>query len=60
MVIQTRELCPNCIDFTDVNEELKVIRDDEIYLIEKVTRYCQECHQELGNTVTLRFKRRMG
>jgi hypothetical protein len=60
MSIQPKELCPNCIDLIQVSEESHVIRNDEIYLIEKVVRYCRECHYELGNTVTLRFKRRMG
>ncbi len=60
MVFKSRELCPNCIDFTEVDEEVTVIRNDESCLIEKVTRFCRECSRELSDTVTLKFKRRMG
>jgi len=60
MVINIRELCPNCIDLTDVTEEKTVIREEEIYRVERVVRYCQSCNQELANTIILKFKHRMG
>jgi hypothetical protein len=60
MSIQNRELCPNCITLTEVTEAKKIVREDEIYRIERVVRYCQACNQELANTVTLKFKHKMG
>jgi hypothetical protein len=60
MSIMSRELCPNCIDFTEVAEEKQIIREEEIYLVEKVIRRCQCCHQELVNVVNVRFKTKMG
>jgi hypothetical protein len=57
---KTRELCPNCIDLIDTTEEKRIIREDEIYFVEKVIRYCDSCHMELTNTVTLKFKHKMG
>jgi hypothetical protein len=60
MSIDTRELCPNCIDLTEVTEDKTIVREDEICLVERVIRYCQSCNQELANTVTLKFKHRMG
>ena len=60
MVTQKRELCPNCIDLTEVVEDRKIVREDEIYMVERVIRYCQSCNQELTNTVTLKFKHKMG
>ena len=56
----TRELCPNCIDFTQVTENKQIIREEEIYLVERVVRYCQSCHQELSNVINLHFKTKMG
>jgi hypothetical protein len=55
-----KELCPNCIDLMQVTEEKRIIREDEICFVERVTRYCQSCNHELTNTVTLKFKHRMG
>jgi hypothetical protein len=60
MVIKAREVCPNCISLTEVSEETKVIREEEIYLVERVTAYCRYCNQELINTINLRFKHKMG
>ncbi len=60
MRIVSRELCPNCIDFTEVSEEKHIIREEEIYLVERIVRYCQSCHQELANVVNLHFKTKMG
>jgi hypothetical protein len=56
----SRELCPHCIDFTQVAEEKLILREEEIYLVEKVIHRCQSCHQELVNVVNLRFKTKMG
>jgi hypothetical protein len=56
----SRELCPNCIDFTEVSEEKQIIRKEEIFLVEKVIRRCQSCHQELVNVVNLRFRSKKG
>ncbi len=60
MIFQKRELCPNCIDLTEVIEDRKIVREDEIYMVENIVRYCQSCNQELTNTVTLKFKHKMG
>ncbi len=60
MSTQSRELCPRCIDLIEVIEEKKIIREDEICFVEKVSHYCQSCNLELNNTVTLKFKHRMG
>jgi len=60
MDISNRELCPNCIELIEVIEEKKVLREEEVYLIEKAVRYCCLCHQELANTINLRFKHKMG
>ncbi len=56
----SKELCPNCIDLRDVTEKRTIIREEEIYLVERVIRYCQSCNQELANIVNLRFKHKMG
>ena len=60
MTINPREICPNCIDLTQFTEERLIIREEELYLVEKIIRYCHACNQELSNTVTLKFKHRMG
>ncbi len=60
MSIQSRELCPGCIDLIGVIEEKNLIREDEICMVERTIRYCEICHHELSNTVTLKFKHRMG
>jgi hypothetical protein len=60
MIIHSRELCPHCIDLTEVFEEKKIVREEELFRVEKVVRYCQSCNQELTNTVTLKFKHKMG
>lgn len=60
MSIHSRELCPQCIDLTEFSEEKKIIREDEICLVERIIRYCQCCKRELSNTVILRFKHKMG
>ncbi len=60
MSLKSRELCPNCINLTETTEEKKIIREDEICFVEKVIRYCETCHMELTNTVTLKFKHKMG
>lgn len=60
MSFKTKELCPRCINLTEVSKEKKVIREDEICFVEKETSYCQCCNFELTNTVTLKFKHRMG
>jgi|GEM_PF-2511288 len=56
MNARIRELCPNCIDFTDVVEKIEIVREDEAYRVEKTVRFCQLCKHELTNTVTLKFK----
>jgi hypothetical protein len=56
----SRELCPNCIDITEVEENKQIIREEEIYLVEKVVRYCRTCHGELSNVINLHFKTKMG
>ncbi len=56
MEIHSRELCPHCIEIIEVNEQMRTIREDARCLVEKTTRFCQSCHQELGSTVTFRFK----
>ncbi len=60
MSTETRELCPNCIDLINVIEQKSVVREDEICLVERTVRYCESCYQELTNTITLKFKHRMG
>lgn len=60
MSINARELCPNCIDLTEVMVEKRIVREDEICFVEKVIRYCLSCNHELASTVTLKFKHRMG
>ncbi len=60
MFTQKRELCPNCIDLTEVVEDRSIVREDEIYLVERIVRYCHSCNHELTNTVTLKFKHKMG
>jgi|WetSurMetagenome_2_1015567.scaffolds.fasta_scaffold137237_2 hypothetical protein len=58
--VNFREICPNCIDLTECTEERLIVLEEELYLVEKTIRYCQACNQELSNTVTLKFKHRMG
>ena len=60
MVSNAKELCPNCIDLTGIEEVIKTVREDDKCLVEKVIRYCSSCQQELADTVTLKFKPRMG
>jgi len=60
MIAGSRELCPHCIDLTEVIEDRFTIREEELYRVEKVIRYCQSCNHELANTVTLKFKYKMG
>jgi hypothetical protein len=60
MSIIHKELCPNCIDLREITEKKTIIREEEIYLVEKVVRYCQSCNQELTNSINLRFKHKMG
>ena len=60
MSIGRKELCPNCVDLREVTEQKTIIREEEIYLVERVIRYCGACSLELVNTVNLRFKHKMG
>lgn len=60
MNVKSKELCPNCINLIEVIEERKIIREEEIFLVERVIQYCQSCQQELVNTINLKFKYRMG
>jgi hypothetical protein len=60
MIFNFREICPNCIDLTEFTEERSIVREEELYLVEKIVRHCQTCNQELSNIVTLKFKHRMG
>ena len=60
MSVNFREICPNCIDLTECTEERLIVREEELYLVEKTIRYCQACNKELSYTVTLKFKHRMG
>lgn len=60
MTINFREICPNCINLTEFTEERSIVREEKLYQVEKIVRYCQSCNQELSNTVTLKFKHRMG
>jgi hypothetical protein len=60
VVIKNRELCPNCIDLTEADETRIIIREEEIYRVEKIILCCRSCNQELSNRVTLKFKHKMG
>jgi hypothetical protein len=60
MVVHSREICPNCVDFIEVSEEKKIVREDEICLVERVISRCPSCHQELICKVNFRFKTKMG
>jgi hypothetical protein len=60
MVSESRELCPNCIDLTKIEEVIESIREDDKCVVERIIRYCSSCHQELADTVKLKFKPSMG
>jgi hypothetical protein len=60
MSTKFRELCPNCIDMTEVTREIEVVREAPLFKVERTKVYCQSCNQELSNTVTIKFKHKMG
>jgi hypothetical protein len=56
MVIHARELCPNCVEMTEVTEHTETVREDTNCLVKRIIRTCRSCNQELANTVMLQFK----
>ncbi len=60
MAINIRELCPKCVNFTEVTEKTEIVREDSSCQVQRIVRYCQSCNQELTNTVKLKFKSKMG
>ncbi len=60
MGIKNRELCPNCVDFTETTEKVEIVREDTNCTVKRVVRFCQHCNQELANTITLKFKSQTG